>query len=868
MRSALTLLAFATCSLPLDAQVPTFFVRGRVVDEDHRPLRAVKVSVGFSGKGKELGATDADGRFAVVLPNHDDNSIFSRMAEYLELETDGRLLARIMVGRRSIYGFRRRNLGGQDLGTVVLPKGRPIQVRVRKEGGRPLAGATVIADEPLHASSLPFLGMGSREVIPDYFSRGSTDEKGAAVVYGRGDDGVTVLIVADGYYRKYVPFSSPGMPLVVVMEAGGWVSGKVLDHQGKPVRALLSLVSEVQPASSSYTWTLAASGENNFTAEDGSFRLNLEYPHRYRISANLVMGTSLYHHPSKRSGILTGPQQDVVIQLDKPKGVDGGVVVEVMDTESGEPVAGFRAAAFWQDFQHVNQVWLESQFEGSALTAHEKGKILLPPPPTGSQLRGGVMIKAAGYATRLVKDVDWEDDKPVKVKVGLSKELPLEGVVLDEKTGKPVAGALVWAMQKQQNTNVYYPGIEQHPGAVLTDDKGGFRIRGLSKGEYEVQASHSDRPDPKPRSVTLKADAPLEPLTLKMSPGFRYAGKIKGGQQRPGWRLRLVAKQDADPRMGFLGAMSWGAKSMRDAAIAADGTFAFAGLPGGDYTVYLVVPRLGGAAMQMGLPGEIEIEGDKEGIEVDLTKGLPGRLEGRVVVNGVPVPLGRMVLLAEEVGGAQAELHVFFLSGGGTSMNGPRATVRRDGTFDLGLAPGKYRLRVVDAETSVILWQDTEELEVAAGKTSRQEIAVDLVLVRVRLEPKAEGGKVVAAHLGVQVDWPKPAQARFGGVMVAESGTASLGGPGLPLAAGQSEIDLYLPPRDTILRVQSNARSLGPAPQQDKQPTLAEHELTPEVGKPVRIQIEVPPPPEIEDSEERDPAPAGQVRRAIQIRKG
>jgi hypothetical protein len=318
--------------------------------------------------------------------------------------------------------------------------------------------------------------------------------------------------------------------------------------------------------------------------------------------------------------------------------------------------------------------------------------------------------------------------------------------------------------------------------------------------------------------------------------------------------------------MGLLGAMTWGSKSVRTSPIGTDGSFAFAGLKAGDYTAQVVVPSHGGAAMQIDIPGKIEIEENQENVELDLTKARPGRLQGKVVVNGIPAPSGRMALLAEAVGKAQAGVQVL-LSAGSSAMNGPKTTVRRDGTFDLALAPGKYRLKVVDVATRVILWQDLEEIEVAIGKASHQEITMDLVLVRVRLKPKVEGGKIVAAHLGVQVDWPKPEQVHFGAMVVEHQG-AVLGGPGLPLAPGQTDIDLYLPPRETTLQVQSNARSLAPTAQQGKQTPLAEHEFTPEVGKPVRIQIDVLPPPRIEDSEEKNPEPAGQVKRAIRIRKG
>jgi len=892
MRPASTLLACLILGLPLcgqeldtksdtKADTKAFHVQGRVVDEGHQPLPGVRLSVGHGGVGKAIGTTGADGSFLIRLPAQDEDSILSRVSEFLDLESGGRLLARVMVGRRSVYGFQRRTHGTQDLGTMVLPKGKPIQVRVRKGRGRPLPGALVVADSPVPASPFPFafsfgLGSGSGDVTPTYFSRAMTDEKGAAVLYGHGDEGVRVGIAADGYYRKQLPFHGPGMPLVVVMEESGFISGKVVDHEGKPVRALLSVLAEVKPVLFAYMAGIDAGGNKNYSAEDGSFRLNLDYRHRYRVSANLIRGASFYHHPPKTSSILNGPQQDVVIKLDKPKGVEGGVAVHVVDAESREPIAGFRAAAIWQNLKHVNDTYLEAQFENTALRAKEKGKLILPPPTHVSQRSGGVMVKAGGYATMFVKDVEWDDDKPVRVNASLSKELPVHGVVVDDKTGKPVVGARVWAVRKRkQNTNVSfsYYGIQQNPTAVRTDAKGRFRLHGLGKGKHKVHVQHVDHPDLKSKTINLKPETPLDALTLKMPHGFRYAGKIKGGQQRPGWKLKLVAKRGGGRGAIFLGAQSVASGQTRK--IGADGSFEFLGLKEGDYTPYLVVPRLGGPAMDIKLPSEIEVDAGEENVELDITKGLPGRIQGKVAVNGIPAPTGRLVLVAA-AGSSSNDIFTAFMSDGSGAMTGPKATIRRDGTFDLALAPGKYQLKVVDAGTGVVVWQGEDRVKVEAGKPSHQELTVELVLVRVRLMPKTEGGKIVATRLGVMVDWPKPDQGRFariGGMVVEGPSGVGLTGAGVPLTDGQREIDLYLPPRETKLVVVSNARILKLGQQQGTVPPLAKHEFTPEAGRTNRIEIEVPPPPEIEDSadekgeKDEKAAPAEQVRRSVRIKR-
>ncbi|MHC5069934.1 MAG: MSCRAMM family protein [Planctomycetota bacterium] len=860
-------LAVLTLGLPLCGQdpepksepkPPAFHVVGRVVTEDHQPLAEVQLRVGLDIDGEVVCTTGADGRFRIRLPDREPDTVRSRMPEFLTFQADGRLMARAMVGRRNQWGFQKRGVGTQDLGAVMLPKGMPIQCRVRKDRGRPLQGAVILADSALPSS--PFAMLGGGDTTPDYFSRAVTDAKGAAVIYGRGHDGVSVVIAAEGYYRKQLRFHGPGMPLVVAMEAGGFVAGKVVDHEGKPVRAMLGMAAEVKPTILGGVFSTGLPS-NSLTAADGTFRLNVDYRHRYRISVNRMEGPSLYQHQAKMSQILTGPHEDVLIQMDKPKGVEGGVAVHVVDAASSEPVEGFRAAAIWQSLSQIQDIYLESQFENAAIRAREKGKVLLPPPTRG-QRTGVVMIKAAGYATKLIEDVEWDEDKPVRVDAKLDKELLVHGVVVDGKTGAPVAGAEVWAVRRHKQNAVQspYPGLPQHP-AVLTDSKGRFRLSGLGKGRHQVFARHADHPDLKPKTVKLSPESPLAALKLKMPRGFEFAGKIKGGQHRPGWRLKLVPR--ADRRGGFFAVSLGSTTPGHTAVIQQDGSFKFRGLEKGSYTAHLVVPRLFGQAIDAELEATVKVAEDKTDAEVDVSGALPGRIQGKLVVKGVPPPTGRLALTAhstsQDIGGIDV-----FLAMDAWGLSGPSATIGRDGAFDLELAPGKYRLKVVDLGTGVTLWQSEEQVELEAGAASQQQLELELALVRVRLKPRTEGGTIAAAILAVQVEWPKPEQGVFSTVFV-EGSSGAVGGPGVSLADDQREIDLYLPARETKLLVHTNAWSLGQGQQEGQPSPLGRHEFTPEVGKTNRIEIEVSPPPEIEDSQAKHPA--AQVRRAVQIRK-
>ncbi len=273
--------------------------------------------------------------------------------------------------------------------------------------------------------------------------------------------------------------------------------------------------------------------------------------------------------------------------------------------------------------------------------------------------------------------------------------------------------------------------------------------------------------------------------------------------------------------------------------------------------------------MRTKLRPKIKISADKQDAEVDVTKAVPGRIQGKLSLQGVPPPPGRLALMADGTSQAGGGFNIFLaLSSGG--MRGPSATIGRDGGFDLELAPGKYKLRVVDLGTGVTLLKADEPVEVEAGASNQleQELSLELALVRVTLKPKAAEGEIAAAKLEVKINWPKSQPGGLGGFIVHDFEGAPGGtGPGVPLADGQREVDLYLPVREVTLRVHSNVYRLRTGQQAGKQPPLAEHQFTPEPGKTNRVEIQVAAPPEIDEDSKDDKDAPKPAQKQVLIRK-
>ena len=162
----------------------------------------------------------------------------------------------------------------------------------------------------------------------------------------------------------------------------------------------------------------------------------------------------------------------------------------------------------------------------------------------------------------------------------LENSLSLSGVAVEEETGKPVAGILVWA-----NRSLFLGGVIRLR-ETLTDGAGRFRIDGLEDVKYDVCTGRISDPGPTGEFEPVKVagvPAGSGEVRLLLRRGLPIAGRVLDGEDRPAAGGMVTLN---------------GPGVFQRADIGLDGAFRFRGLPAGEY-VLQVDPRGGLAPVRV-----------------------------------------------------------------------------------------------------------------------------------------------------------------------------------------------------------------------------------------------------------------------------
>jgi hypothetical protein len=143
---------------------------------------------------------------------------------------------------------------------------------------------------------------------------------------------------------------------------------------------------------------------------------------------------------------------------------------------------------------------------------------------------------------------------------------------------------------------------------------------------------------------------------------------------------------------------------------------------------------------------------------------------------------------------------------------------------------------IVDGALGTVLFRSEGGIEVWSGETVELEVEVPLAHVRVRLEPDAVGGAIVASRLLWQPS-TAAAPADLNLLMVGA-------GPGLSIR-GQTEFLVPLPPVRTQFAVQSGIDRVDPRSNRGAL-LLGLGEVTPKLGELITLVIPVAPPPPLD----------------------
>lgn len=162
----------------------------------------------------------------------------------------------------------------------------------------------------------------------------------------------------------------------------------------------------------------------------------------------------------------------------------------------------------------------------------------------------------------------------------LAGSVNLQGRVIDQREGTPVAGARVQASPQG-------PPWGREGRNLATDAQGAFRMEGLIPGDYDVQARRGDYLVTPPRTITLSADDPEERLELALDPGLVLAGMLVDERGVP-----LAGRVTAD------GTPDGASQPLsRGQAVGSDGRFRLTGFQPGTYRLRASAPGTKGVTL-------------------------------------------------------------------------------------------------------------------------------------------------------------------------------------------------------------------------------------------------------------------------------
>ncbi len=406
---------------------------------------------------------------------------------------------------------------------VRLEKGGAITGMVREgEGGRPLPGARV----GLEGGALP-------ESWQDEAMRveATSEGDGAFLIAGLKVGRHEVTASAPGYATARVKAEAGGAPIVLAMDLGGEIAGRVVDAQGQPVE---DAQIEGEPADEPgwgirHLWGRADEGDGRFLLRDvaaGTYVLQARASGRgeaaaTRIAVSAGKTTNVGTLMLARGGVVQGSVVDA-----EGRGIPGATIqVE-------------KEANMWTG-QHQAQSDSSGAFEVRGV-------------PPGSL---NVMASHPGYAPGrpVVADVDPEKE-PAAVRIVLLRgtriegratrrddverfELDLEiassiltGMVVDRETGQPVPEASVGLFERGEPRGA-------GKGNATVGPDGRFSIA-VEPGEYRLEAG---APGWKRTSIGVSAGDGIADLRVELERGATVSGRVVDIAGRPASGLQVEA---------------------------------------------------------------------------------------------------------------------------------------------------------------------------------------------------------------------------------------------------------------------------------------------------------------------------------------
>jgi hypothetical protein len=725
----------ASHSFPL---LPRPRIRGMVLGDDHKPLAGAVAGVAGLGGGGTVAITTATGEFTLRLPLAGTPTVVAASKSgYATAVSDGLVLE---------PGETKSGL------TLTLQRGFAMRFSVVDPDRQPVAGAAV---------DLIRSGSGRRSPLPC----GLLDRDKCRTT---GADGAVETRIVEGQYDvrvsgDFVPvilggksLTARSSPLVVTVDRGAEVSGRVLFSDGTPAADARIVTSGAA----------GAFGSNATADANGAFTLKRLPRTALALVANTADEPPIHSAPVN----VTPPARNVAITIPAPARIEGRVI----DRATSQPVTSFNVVAGQRQMTRsgggldvnsadgtfvlkrvqpgsvelrvtapgyvagsVSDLLVE---EGKALTGVEvkleQGARVVGHVTAGGNPAAGVSVRYSvrgprriglpattdangdyvldgvppgdqtfdfvkqGFVTKR-KSAEVAAGKEVRIDVDLDRGREIRGRV-GERGGQAVATARITAATPSS----------PYAASVTTDADGQFTLSGLEDGRYSITARKNG-------FVAATVDdvdaASGRPVTLTLERGGTIVGRVVGVPEA---------------EMGFVRVSASGHNAAASEQVDAGGNFTLNGIPDGNVTITAYKP---GPPMRQSAPKTVEvINGSAPPVEIDFSAGITVR--GRVTRNGLGanggsvnfVPRGRTATRVQlgmiaadgsyEVGGLEPgdyDVRVNVNGGGNDSV--PYSVVG-NATFDIDLKGATVRGTVVDAATGVPL----ADVQISASSGSPQ----------------------------------------------------------------------------------------------------------------------------------------------------